>query len=320
MAGVWLSYMKSQLCFTPPYPTQSFTGQTIIVTGSNTGMGLEAARHFARLGAARLILAVRSQAKGDAAKKSIEETTSCGPGVVQVWLVDQASYASVAAFGERVNKELDRLDVVVGNAGILPYDTSRAEEDEATITVNVVNSLHHGILMLPKLRETAVRLGKPGVLTFTGSWMHGLCHANPHLAAPFFHIHRYPLSKVVQMLAIRALAEAVTASKKPGEVTVSVLNPGGVRTDITRDATGFDRFVVVSSWYMLWTAEVGGRTLVHAAASSGKEAHGQYLSNCAVAAPNKYVTSTNGIAAQRRIWKDLVAKLERLNPAVANAI
>jgi retinol dehydrogenase-12 len=35
-----------------PYPTQNFTGKTVIVTGSNTGLGKEAARHIARLGAA----------------------------------------------------------------------------------------------------------------------------------------------------------------------------------------------------------------------------------------------------------------------------
>jgi retinol dehydrogenase-12 len=42
-----------------PYPTKKFTGQTIIVTSSNVGLGLEAARHFVRLDAAKVIIAVR---------------------------------------------------------------------------------------------------------------------------------------------------------------------------------------------------------------------------------------------------------------------
>jgi len=41
-----------------PVPTMKFTGKTIIVTGSNTGIGLEAARYFVRLDAAKVILAV----------------------------------------------------------------------------------------------------------------------------------------------------------------------------------------------------------------------------------------------------------------------
>ena len=44
---------------------QSFTGQTVIVTGSNVGLGKGAARHFARLDAEKVILAVRNEAKQD---------------------------------------------------------------------------------------------------------------------------------------------------------------------------------------------------------------------------------------------------------------
>ncbi|KAF5988825.1 retinol dehydrogenase 12 [Fusarium bulbicola] len=66
-----------------PVPTTSFQGQTIIVTGSNTGLGLEAARHFVRLDAELVILAVRSLEKGEAAKASIEASTK-RKNVVQV--------------------------------------------------------------------------------------------------------------------------------------------------------------------------------------------------------------------------------------------
>ena len=37
---------------TPSYPTQRFTGETIIITGANSGLGFEAAKHVVRLGAA----------------------------------------------------------------------------------------------------------------------------------------------------------------------------------------------------------------------------------------------------------------------------
>lgn len=170
-------YLKSQLLTTLPVPTKSFTGQTIIVTGSNTGMGLEAARHLARLDAARVILAVRSTAKGEAAAASIRSSI---PGrrdldtAVQVWPLDLASRASVLAFAARAEAELERLDVVVSNAGMYVYKSgfSLAEGDEVTITVNVVSTLLLGLLLLPKLRETSVRHGKECVLTFTGSFVH----------------------------------------------------------------------------------------------------------------------------------------------------
>lgn len=172
-------YLKSQLRTTLPVPTKSFTGQTIIVTGSNTGMGLEAARHLVRLGAASVILAVRSTTKGEAAAASIRSSFPDRrpedlESVVQVWPLDLASHASVRAFAARADAELERLDVVVGNAGMYVYKSgfSLAEGDEATITVNVVSTLLLGLLLLPKLRETSVRHDKECVLTFTGSFVH----------------------------------------------------------------------------------------------------------------------------------------------------
>lgn len=69
--------------FQLPYPNKDFSGQTIIVTGSNVGLGLEAARHFTRLNAEKIILAVRNLEKGDVAKKSIEESTG-RTGVIEV--------------------------------------------------------------------------------------------------------------------------------------------------------------------------------------------------------------------------------------------
>jgi NAD(P)-dependent dehydrogenase (short-subunit alcohol dehydrogenase family) len=164
------SFLKSQLFTTLPYPTKKFTSQTIIVTGSNIGMGLEAARHFVRLDAAKVILAVRSTSKGDVARNSIEESEK-RLGVVEVWELDLARYESVLAFAERA-KRLERLDVVVGNAGVFPFEFAMAEEDELTITVNVVSTLLLGVLLVPKLRETAMKFGTVPVLTFTGSFTH----------------------------------------------------------------------------------------------------------------------------------------------------
>ena len=156
MATSWfLSFLYRQLFIMPSYPTQDFTSQTIIVTGSNTGLGLEAARHLVRLNAARVILAVRTLSKGEAAKASIEASTG-RKGVVEVWQLDMASYDSVREFAKRA-QGLDRLDCVLENAGILTQKFVKVGEDESILTVNTVNTLLLGLLLLPKLRETARR-------------------------------------------------------------------------------------------------------------------------------------------------------------------
>ena len=150
-----------------PHPTKKITNQTIIITGSNTGLGLEAARHFVRLDAAKVILAIRSISKGETAAASISASEK-RPGVLEVWELDLASW-----FAERV-KSLERLDVVVENAGVFVYSFSMAQGDERTITVNVVSQFLLGLLLMPKLRETAVMHDREAVLTFVGSFVHWL--------------------------------------------------------------------------------------------------------------------------------------------------
>jgi retinol dehydrogenase 12 len=55
-----MGFLKSQLFTTLPYPSIGFTGQIIIDTSGNTGLGFDTAKHFSRLNANNVILAVRS--------------------------------------------------------------------------------------------------------------------------------------------------------------------------------------------------------------------------------------------------------------------
>jgi NAD(P)-dependent dehydrogenase (short-subunit alcohol dehydrogenase family) len=121
---------------------------------------------------------VRNRSKGEAAARSIEQATTGrtggggGGGVVEVWDLDLSSYASVQAFADRASASLDRLDVLVSNAGIVTYEFVLAEDNESTITVNVLGGFLLTVLLLPKLRETSVRFDKETVVTFTGSFVH----------------------------------------------------------------------------------------------------------------------------------------------------
>ena len=115
-----------------PYPTIKHSGQTIIVTGANVGLGLEAARHLTRLDAEKVILGVRNLEKGEAAKRSIEESTS-RKGVVEVWQLDLSSYESVKQFVKKA-EGLKRLDAVIENAGIATDVFTVSEDNESTIT------------------------------------------------------------------------------------------------------------------------------------------------------------------------------------------
>lgn len=60
-------FISDQWAPPPPVLTADLTGQTVIVIGANTGIGLEATKHFAKMGADRIILGCRNEEKGEAA-------------------------------------------------------------------------------------------------------------------------------------------------------------------------------------------------------------------------------------------------------------
>ena len=165
-----MSFIYEQLFVYLPYPKHSYSGRTIIVTGSNTGLGLEAARHFTRLGAAKVILAVRTLSKGEAAKESIEQSTS-RKAVVEVWQLDLGSYESVKEFAKKAER-LDRLDALVANAGIARSYWSTLEDNESTITTNVISTFLLSLLLLPKLRESGQKFNFTPHLAVTCSEVH----------------------------------------------------------------------------------------------------------------------------------------------------
>ena len=101
-----------------PLVSKNLEGRIIIVTGANTGVGFDCAKHFLRMKPAKLILAVRSIEKGQsAALRMINETRETRYDVVEVWKLDLASFASVQAFVQRV-ETLPRLDIAVLNSAV----------------------------------------------------------------------------------------------------------------------------------------------------------------------------------------------------------
>ncbi|KAL2022867.1 hypothetical protein VTK56DRAFT_4398 [Thermocarpiscus australiensis] len=152
-------FFHSQLFATPPYPTDILHFTTVIVTGANTGIGLEAARHFYRLGVEKLILAVRTVSKGQAAKENIRRSIRyrlpADPDAIEVWQLDQSSTASTLAFAERVKRELRSVHIVVLNAGINNDTFQLSEGYEKVTQVNVLNTFLLALLL--KLNESRIK-------------------------------------------------------------------------------------------------------------------------------------------------------------------
>ncbi|KJZ69441.1 hypothetical protein HIM_11170 [Hirsutella minnesotensis 3608] len=312
-------FLYRQLLITPPKPKTRFDGKTVIVTGSNVGLGLEAARAFGRLGAARVILAVRDIEKGEAAKCSIDQTLGCSPSLVSVWKLNLCSYDSVKDFSARVEQELDRVDVVCQNAGVATGTFRLCEGDESTITVNVVSPFLLAFLLLPKLKETARRFNTFPTMTFTCSEVHNFTVFAEKNEPDIFGAlsdkskanmaDRYFLSKLLQLFAVREMASRAGSSYP---VVINSLNPGFCHSELAREAGWY---LYIMGLLFARSTEVGGRMIV-AAASGGPELHGKYMSESLVIEPSEFVRSKDGARVQHQVWVELTAKLEKIVPRV----
>lgn len=192
----------------------SFAGRTVIVTGANSGLGEVTARELARVGA-RVILAVRNTAKGDAAAAGMT-------GDVEVRPLDLQSLASVRAFAESI----DGADVLINNAGIMavPY-AETADGFESQIGTNHLGHFALTNLLLPKLTDRVVTVS---------SLMHlfGRVKVDDlnYRARPYFAWPAYCQSKLANLLFTTELQRRLEAA---GSTLIAVAaHPGYSATNL----------------------------------------------------------------------------------------
>ncbi|QCH22756.1 oxidoreductase [Mycobacteroides salmoniphilum] len=123
----------------------SFEGRTVIITGANSGLGLETARELARVGA-HVVMAVRNTEKGKAAQATITGST-------EVRQIDVANLASVRAFADTV----EAADILVNNAGIMMVPQAKTVDGfESQIGTNHLGAFALTNLLLPKITDRVI--------------------------------------------------------------------------------------------------------------------------------------------------------------------
>lgn len=178
------------------------------------------------------------------------------------------------------------LDVAVLNAGIATENFEVLEDNESTMTVNMISSTLLGLLFLPELRSSAKKWGFEPTFTFVDSWVHAYTSfperkmANsietPNNRETAVMLDRYQVSKLLRLFAVRESVEQ-TANKTPS-IIVNTLEPGLCHTDLTRHAEGITAAFTGLMRYLLgWTAEEISQKPV-LAATAGPESQGVMMS------------------------------------------
>jgi len=224
--------MKSTVWNTANIPDQS--GRTVIVTGANSGIGFEAAKELALKGAV-VILAVRSQQKGDAAAKAIQ---ALDPQVkVTVQLIDLASLKSVKAFSTRFTEAHSALDLLINNAGIMIPPHSLTEDGfESQMGTNHFGHFALTAQLFPLLQAT-----KGSRIVNVSSSAHNMGKLNfddlTWEKRKYAPLKSYGDSKIANLYFTYELALRLQASKS--KVMVTAAHPGVTETNLAK--SGFLR-------------------------------------------------------------------------------
>ncbi|HJQ07295.1 MAG TPA: SDR family oxidoreductase [Nocardioides sp.] len=257
------------------------TGKTFLVTGANTGIGKETVRNLAGRGA-RVVIAGRSEEKNRAAIREIADDTG---NTDLDWIpLDLGDLASVRAAAATFLASVDRLDVLINNAGLAGKRGMTQSGFELAFGTNHVGTFLFTELLRDKVAETG-----PGRIVNVASTGHYRAKGidwdavrKPTVTRTAFD--EYCVSKLANVLHAQELGRRMAGTG----VTTYSLHPGAIASDVWREVPPGLRQVM--KLFMKSTAD-GAKTSIYCATSPDVgDATGRYYDNQREKQPSKVVT------------------------------
>jgi retinol dehydrogenase-14 len=209
-------------------PDQSASGKHSVITGGTSGVGLETARLMVAAGGDVFIVGSDPE-KGRRAERALNETAGAD-GHATFLGADLASLEEVRGLAETIGQRVDRVDVLINNAGIITTERVQTVDGlERTFAVNYLAPFALTNALLPLLRASA----PSRVLSLTAA-------VEPIGRLPFKDLQRehhfgglraYSQSK--KALAMYTLELARRERGSGSGVSANVIDPFLVRTDLT---------------------------------------------------------------------------------------
>ncbi|MDQ2814541.1 MAG: SDR family oxidoreductase [Actinomycetota bacterium] len=209
------------------YAVPDQTGKLVVITGANSGTGKEAARRLAEAGA-RVVMAVRTIAKGEQAR---EEILARHPGAaLDVRRIDLADLASVGEFADRLIADGVPVNVLVNNAGVMapPTRVSTADDFELQFGSNFLGPFALTVRLLPLVLAAKA----PRVVTMSsGVASYGrIRFDDPQWTRSYRPNLAYAQSKLADLMMTLHLADL--ASRRGWNLMSNAAHPGFTRTNL----------------------------------------------------------------------------------------
>lgn len=210
------------------------TGKITIVTGANSGIGLETARTFAANGAT-VIMACRNPEKAQAAATDIKSTV---PNVkLELIALDLADLKSVRRFATDFSNKYNQLDILANNAGVmaLPDFHQTADGFEMQFGTNHLGHFALTGLLLPLIKTTA-----GARVVNVSSMAHGFGRFdadNLNAEKGYRKMGAYGLAKLANLLFTYELQRQFAANKIDAVAVAS--HPGWTATNLQRYSGSF---------------------------------------------------------------------------------
>jgi NAD(P)-dependent dehydrogenase (short-subunit alcohol dehydrogenase family) len=210
------------------------TGRTILITGANSGLGLRSAEALAAKGA-HVLLACRNAEKAATALESVKaRATGPAPEVVAL---DLASLASIQAAAEAVDAKVERLDVLMNNAGVMALPKRQETADGFEMQFGTNHLGHHALTA--RLLPALLRATAPRVVTVSsmGHRMGKISLEDPNWERRrYWPWPAYGQTKLANLLFTSELA--YRAAEHGTDLVAAAAHPGYAATNLTSSGPG----------------------------------------------------------------------------------
>jgi NAD(P)-dependent dehydrogenase (short-subunit alcohol dehydrogenase family) len=238
------------------------TGLRAVVTGANSGLGLQTALQLAKHGAFTT-LACRNAERGQAAVDQVRAQLGGGPGTADLSLLDLADLASVRRFAESWHGP---LDILVLNAGVMavPYETT-VDGFERQLGTNHLGHYALTGLLLPALRQA--RAARVVSVSSLGHRMGRIDFDDLQSTRHYQRWLAYGQSKLANLLFTRELVRRL--NRAGSTICAAAAHPGGSDTELYTGFAGADgplaRFAKAASQVTGQPASAGALPSLYAA-------------------------------------------------------